>query len=168
MSTTSIPSNLSHRDGGAPRRSMALAIRVALRRHALTGELAAGAPPTLSPELTARAAQLTTPRHRRQAARAWRRTIKEARQLRLGRSYFSIVRRRAVMEAEQAIDALISRLNDNRPVAVKGMAMLDRLMTDGAESPLYASAEPGTLRREVTATIEAMSPELADRPKSLV
>jgi hypothetical protein len=167
MSTTSIPSNLSHsddrRDHRAPRRSIALAIRVALRRHALTRDLAAGAPPALSPELTARAAQLVTPHHRRQAARAWRRTLREARQLRIGRRYFSIIRRSAVIDAEDAIDALISRLNDTRPVAGQGMAILDRLITDGADSPLYCAAQDGSLRRQIRVAIEAMSPENAQR-----
>jgi hypothetical protein len=172
MSTTSIRPNLSQRDGRrdgrAGRRSMALATRVALQRHALTRELAAGTPPALSPELSARAAQLVTPHHRREAARAWRRTLREARQLRIGRRYFSIIRRSAVIDAEQAIDALISRLNDTRPVAVQGMAMLDQLTTDGAESPLYCAAEAGSLQRQVMLAIEAMSPEHADRPRSQV
>jgi hypothetical protein len=39
------------------------------------------------------------------------------------------------------------------------MARLDRLMTDGISSPLYAAAETGTLRRQITIATEAMDPE---------
>ena len=163
MTTTTISPKL-HRDdrprnGRSPGGSAALRMRVAMKRDALTRELAAGAPPELSPELGLRAAQLVSPRARRQVARTWRGTVKEAHESPLTRAYFSIIRRGAVINAEDAISALIARLNSGRPVAAQGMASLYRLMTDGMESPLYAPAEPGTLRREIVVATQALDPE---------
>ncbi|HUA03928.1 MAG TPA: hypothetical protein VMB27_08500 [Solirubrobacteraceae bacterium] len=163
MTTTTISSKL-HRDdrpenGRSVAGSAALRMRVAMKRDALTRELAAGAPPELSPELGLRAAQLVSPRARRQVARTWRGTVKEAHLPPLTRAYFSIIRRGAVINAEDAIDALIARLNSGRPVAAQGMASLHRLMTDGMESPLYTPAEPDKLRRQIALATEALEPE---------
>jgi hypothetical protein len=163
MTTTTISRKLDRRDrpqnGRSLGDSMALRMRVAMKRDALTRELAAGAPPELSPELGLRAAQLVTARARRQSARAWRATVKEAHQPPLSRAYFSIIRRNAVIDAGDAIDALIARLTSGRPVAAQGMASLHRVMTDGMDSPLYAPAEPGTLRRQIMLATQAMDPE---------
>jgi len=168
MTTTTISSKLHRHDRSQNGRSFggsaALHARVAMKRDALTRELAAGAPPELSPELGLRASQLVSPRARRQVARTWRGTLKEAHQPPLARAYFSIIRRRAVINAEEAINALIARLTSGRPVAPEGMARLYRLMTDGMESPLYAPAEPGTLRRQIILATQAMDPE---RPEEL-
>ena len=76
----------------------------------------------------------------------------------------TIIDRRAVVEAEEAVNALIARLSDNKPVAVRGMAMLELLLTDGASSPLYNAAEPGTLRRQIVVATETMDPEFAELP----
>ena len=164
MSTTSI-AHLSHRDDdpldpGALRRPLSLRMKVSLQRHALTQDLAAGAPPTASAELTLRAAQLISVRRRRQLARSLRRLLKEARSVQLIRS--TIIHRHGVVQAEEAINALIARLDDNQPVAVQGMAMLEQLLSDGASSPLYIAAKLGALRRQVEVVTEAMDPEFAE------
>jgi len=65
------------------------------------------------------------------------------------------------MNPEGATNTLIARLSSCRPVAVKGMAMLDRLMTDGISSPLYAPAEPGALRWQIIMPTQALDPDLA-------
>jgi hypothetical protein len=166
MSTTSVSSKLTHRDrprdDHAVRRSLPLRIWVAINRDALTRELATGAPAAASSELTLRAAQLSSRRFRRRLAGTWRQTTKEARQPALHFAYTPIIRRRAVIDADDAINALIVRLSNNEPVAAEGMAMLDRLTTDGASSPLYVAAEPGTLRRQLMVATEAMDPEQAE------
>jgi hypothetical protein len=72
-----------------------------------------------------------------------------------------------VVEAHEAIAALIERLGDNKPVAVQGMAMLEELLTDGPSSPLYNAAEPGTLRRRLLVALEALDPELAELPSAM-
>lgn len=145
-------------------RAIALRPKVALTSDALTRELAAGAPPGFSPELMLLASKLVSVRHRRQLARAWRRAIAEARRPALTRSTVTIIRRRAVIDAEGAISVLIERLTDHAPVAVEGMAKLERLMTDDSWSPLYVPAEPGSLRRQLVVTTEALEPALADLP----
>jgi hypothetical protein len=164
MSTISI-AHLRHRDDdpldpGALRRPLSLRLKVSLQRDALTRDLALGASPTASAELTLRAAQLIGLRHRRQLARSLRRLPKEARAPHLIRS--TIIHRYGVVQAEAAINALIARLDDNQPVAVQGMAMLEQLLTDGASSPLYNAGELSTLRRQVEVVTEAMDPELAE------
>jgi hypothetical protein len=143
---------------------IALRLRVAVHASALTSELAAGAPPGLSPELSVRATQLVGDRGRRQMAQVWRRTIDEARRPALTRANISIIHRAAVIDAGDAISALIERLNSDKPVAVKGMAMLEMLLTDGAASPLYAPAEPLTLRHRILVATEALDPNLAGSP----
>ena len=165
MTTTTISSKLRGRtdDGRSFGGSVALRTRVAIKRHALTRELAAGAPPGLSPELGLRAAQLVPPRARRRTARTWRATIKEAHQPPLVRANYSIIRRGAVIDAEGAINELIARLASGRPVAAQGMATVHQLMTDGMESPLYTPTEPGVLRRQIMLATQAMDPEQHER-----
>jgi hypothetical protein len=166
MSTLSISPKFADRDrpgdDQAVRRSLPLQLSVAIHRDALTRGLATGMYPAASPELLLRAAQLSSPHHRRQLAKTWRRTVKEARQPALSFAYTTLIQRRAVIEADDAIRALIARLNSNEPVAAQGMAILYLLMTDGSSSPLYLRAEPGTLRRQLIMATEAMDPQLAE------
>jgi hypothetical protein len=168
MSTTPVSSNLGRDDSRRGNqkfpRSLALRMRVAVQCDVLTRELAAGSPPGLSPELERRAAQLVSPRGRRQVARTWRATLKEVHEPPMTRAYYSLIRRGAVIAAEDAIDALIMRLNSTRPVAAQGMAMLYRVMTDGLESPLYAPAEREALRRRIIAATEALDPARPELP----
>lgn len=152
MPTIPVPSHVTYgdrpRDDEASRRSIALRIKVAFTRQALARDLAAGAPTALSPELRLRAAQLVKGRHRRQAAGAWRRTIKDAHEPPMTRAYFSLIRQSTVVDAEDSINAPIGRLNSDRPVSAQRMAMLDLLLTNGTSSPLYTPADAGALRHE--------------------
>ncbi|HTX07188.1 MAG TPA: hypothetical protein VME22_01180 [Solirubrobacteraceae bacterium] len=132
-----------------PESSITLRIRVATHRGALTEQLAEGADPTSSPELTLRASQLTSDRRRRQLARSLRRTVNEVRNPAPTRALVSIVNRYAVFEANDAIQATIGRLASPDPVAVKGMAMLERILTDGVSSPLYGRFEPDAFRSQL-------------------
>lgn len=75
------------------------------------------------------------------------------------RSNISIVNRGAVIDAEVAMQALIARLSSHQPVAAQGIAMVERLITDGVASPLYNTAGPGTLRRQVLAATIALELE---------
>ncbi len=168
MSTTAIRARIVHRgkphDATGVRRAVRLHLKVAVKRDALNAELAAGAPAALSPELALRASQLTSERCRRELARTWRRTVREAHRPGIGRQATSIIRRGAVIDAEPAIESLVARLSDGAPVAVQGMAMLERLLSDGASIPLYNATEPGTLRRRVRVATEALDPELTKLP----
>ena len=139
----------NHReDEPSPTSAITLRMKVALRRLALTEQLADGADPTSTPALALRASQLTSPRRRRQMARTLRRTVTEARQPSVTRALTSIINRRAVMASADAIQVTIGRLASPEPVTPKGMAMLERMITDGSSS-LYSPAEPGSLRRQL-------------------
>ena len=150
-------------DAAAPR-SIALRMRVAVKREALTRELAAGADPASSPERALCAAQLISDRRRRQLARTLRHTISEARRPPLSRSRVVIIDRRGVLEAQAAIEALIERLDSPEPVAPQAMAIATRIACDAESSPLFNPVEPGTLQRQVrvaTAALESGEPAIA-------
>ena len=141
------------------RRSLALRVKVAVRQHALLRDLAAGAPAGLSPEFALRASKLVTESHRRQLANTLRRTIQDAHQPVLSRANVVIIDRRAVIDAEVEIEALIARLRSQRPVTARGMAIVELMITDAVESPLYDYGKSGTLRQQVAAATIALEPE---------
>jgi hypothetical protein len=139
-------------------RTLGLRLKVAVKRDALLRELASGASTERSPELALRASKLVDDRHRRHLAGALRRAVREAHQPATIRSTISIVDRGAVIDSEVAIQAVIARLSSQQPVAAQGVAMVERLITDGVTSPLYNDASPGTLRRRVLAATIALEP----------
>ena len=136
--------------------SLVLRMRVATRRDRLTRELAEGAEPSSSPERALRAAQLTSPRGRKQLARSLRRTITEARRPQLTRSPVVIINRAQVLAAEAAINAMVARLGDAEPVRAEGMAIAHRILTNANGNPLYDAAELGALRRQLQVATEAL------------
>jgi hypothetical protein len=133
-----------------------------VRRTALTRALAHGSLPGQSPELGLRAQQLTSGRHRRSLARALRRTIAQAHRPPLARARMSLVRRSAVLEAQDAIQAMIDRLSAQVSVQAEGMAMAELILNNAERSPLYNFSVPGTLRRHVRRATAAMD----DTPQS--
>ena len=150
--------------GGDTARRLHARLRATFRRSELTRVLAEGADPAASPELALRAGQLTSARNRRMLARALRRTIDEAHRPPLARSRAVIIRRGAVLEAEDAIRTMIARLASPHPVQAQGMAMAERIITNADGSPLYNPAERGALQREITVATAAMEP--ANRSQS--
>ena len=71
---------------------------------------------------------------------------------------FGLVRRSAVLDARDAIDILVKRLRSPEPVAPEGMALIERMLSDGAWSPLYNAGPSGALRRlAVLATAAAFA-----------
>lgn len=151
------------RQPAAPRRThdrhtLTLRMRVAASRAALTRQLAAGADPSSSPELSLRAEQLTSDKERKVLARSLRRTITEARQPSLTRVQGTLLRRRAVLEALEPLDIVIKRLVSPEPVAPEGMAIVERMITDGTWSPLYTAVAPGALRRLLVLANAALEP----------
>ena len=146
-------------DSGAGRsRSVPLRIRTAAQRSELTRALAQGADPTARPELALRAAQLTSQRNRKILARTLRRTVAEARRPAMTRSRVVIIRRGAVLDAEDAITAMLERLSSSEPVGAKGMAMVERIITNADQSPLYNPSATGALRRLIGVATAAMEP----------
>jgi hypothetical protein len=143
-------------------------VRTALQRRELTRELAEGIDPSASEPLALRAAQLTSERNRKALADTLRRTIAEARRPRRGRSAVVIIRRRAVVDATDAIEATIDRLSSPAPVRANGMAMLERILTNADNSPLYNSSSPGALAHEINVATAAMEPGSSDSHEFLV
>ena len=147
---------------GAPApRSIVLRMRVALNRDVLTRELAEGADPASSPERALRAAQLVSDRGRRRLARTLRRTISESRQPASNRSRVVIIQRRAVLQAQDAIRALIE---SSEPVRAEGMAIAQRIVSDAESSPLFNPSEPHTLRRVIVLATATLEPEPGELP----
>jgi len=147
------------RDPGGRGRSGSVWIRTALHRDDLTRALAEGVDPAISDQLSLRAAQLTAPRSRRLLTRSLRRTIAEAYKPAMSRSRAAIIDRAAVLDAEDAITAMIDRVTSSRPVRAEGMAIADRMLTNAERSPLYNAGEPGSLRRVIRAATAAMDPD---------
>jgi hypothetical protein len=133
-------------------------LRLAVRRRRLTEDLARGIEPVSSSDHALRAAELTSPKSRKQLAKSYSRTLDEAHR-RPPVSRMVIMKRGAVLEAEDAINSMIERLRSPDPVTPQGMAMADQILTASEWSPLYNYAEPGTLRRQVVITTEALDSE---------
>ena len=133
-------------------------IHEATKRGTFTSALAAGADPLARPELAPRAAQLISPRERATMARSLHRTVRDAHTSRPTLGGPVLVRRGAVRDAEDVITAVIGRLEGPHPVAPRGMAQLQRLLTNADDSPLYNDAAPGALRRAMSAVLCALEP----------
>jgi hypothetical protein len=59
------------------------------------------------------------------------------------RSRIVIIHRAAVLEAEDAIAAMIDRLTSPEPVRSEGMAIAEQILTNADRSPLITTASPG-------------------------
>jgi hypothetical protein len=103
----------------------------------LDRELASGADPAASPELTLRAAQLQSPAVRSRLANAIVEMLGRAHEPNLGR--FTVTGEQQHAEIREYADnlrALVARLRDDRPIDIQGAAMTARLVNDRS-SPLY-------------------------------
>jgi hypothetical protein len=127
-------------------------------RRSLTRALSEGASPTVSPALTLRSEQLTSERRRRTLARTLRRAVYEALHPMPRRIAFGLARRGALIDAQDAIDILVKRLRSPEPVAAEGVALVERMVSDGTWSPLYNTAPTGALRRLVVVATAALEP----------
>ncbi len=130
-------------------------------RRSLTRELSEGANPASSPALALRAEELTSARRRRSLARVLRRTVDEALHPLPRRASFGLARRGAVIEAQDAIDILVKRLCSPEPIAAEGVALIERMLGDGAWSPLYNATPAGAQRQLVVLATAASLPEPA-------
>lgn len=138
---------------------LALRLRVAAGHDALDTALARGVDPRSRPELALRAAALERMRHRRVLARTLRRIVADVTApRRLLHSPVELAWRQIRADAVDVI-ALADRLAFPQPVdAVAGVAIAQRLVTDGLASPLYAVCEPHTLRRLARLALAELGP----------
>jgi hypothetical protein len=120
-----------------------------LRAHSLDQALAAGVPPERSAALALRARRLVDPRTAALLARALHRVLRDAWMPEAMPARMP-TRREAVREAGADIDDLARRLVAPSPPAVRGIAQVGLLISDGT-GPLYSSAAgedlPAAVRR---------------------
>jgi hypothetical protein len=124
-----------HREPG-PHLSFRLLARTWWRRRRLDDRLAGGADPASSPELALRALRICSQRRRERLARTLERVMSDARQPPpLMRAQVPL-RRRAILECMEDLQALVGRLRDGHAVDPQGVVLIERLLTDGG-GPLY-------------------------------
>jgi hypothetical protein len=111
------------------RPGLAVRIRTRWRRNRLDEELARGADPAASGELRLRAAQLRSPSERARLANALVEILGDARR---GEPVTIKPRpkRAEIRACAEDLLALVLRLRDDRPVALRGAAMIARLVSD--------------------------------------
>jgi hypothetical protein len=128
-----------------------------LRGSGLDRDLAEGLDPQASSTLAVRAQLLTARRSRKQLASALQRAMRSAH--RGGGGFSAAVRPNGteLTEATTVLAAIDRQLRSPGPVRPQGVAMLRLLLTDAA-SPLYQSAEPGTLASNLRAAAAALEP----------
>ena len=147
-------------------RSVRLRVRVAVKRDELDRALAGGVDPGRSPELALRAVRLVRYRDRQSLARCLRLVLGQVEgSPMLVRVSPMEIQYAAIRTDRQALVSLIARLEDPLPVLPEGAAIAERLMSD-LHSPLFAPAEPGTIRRLARLAVAAMEPPPG--PSSLV
>jgi hypothetical protein len=121
----------------SPDPSLGLRLRTWWRRDRLDGELASGADPASSSELSLRVAQLQSRPVRARLANAIVEMLAWAHEPNLAR--FTVAGHQQNTEIREYADnlrALVARLRDDRPIDIQGAAMIARLVNDRS-SPLY-------------------------------
>jgi hypothetical protein len=116
-----------------------LRMRTRWRRNRLDEELSHGADPATSADLTLRAMQLRSPATRLRLANTLAEISRDARRLEAFTVDFE-PQRVAIRDCSEGLLALVSRLRDERPVDVRGVAMTAWLLNDAA-SPLHRNGE---------------------------
>jgi hypothetical protein len=120
--------------------------RVWLRKGSLDSRLAAGADPAASPELERRARQLASPRFRAGLAASIRNLIDAAEEPPRGLSSAVPLRRREILRDRELLLELAADLELGDDLRPRGIALVERLLTDGTNSPVYAD---GNLHEEL-------------------
>ena len=137
------------------RPALALRARVYASRRSLDDALADGASPLWTPELALRARQLVSRGSRQHLATSLERLVNEAQRSVPPRAVVVPLPRRAISEAQTSLISIATRLRDERPVYVRGVALLSRLLSDGS-GLAYNPRAGGSLRRAVGAIAAAL------------
>lgn len=145
--------------------------RTWLHRGTLDEQIARGGESASDQRLTLRAGQLTSRRERDRLARALERTLElaghaaEAKMTRMAPVLSTRVPLRVgeIWGCADDFDGLVARLRGDEPIDAQGVAMLRRLLNDGA-SPLYYRRSPVTLRHAVRSARLALEPVSAPAP----
>jgi hypothetical protein len=121
----------------------------------LDRELANGVRQDASPALARRARKLTDPAVREQLGRQLRRIVRDAQQRAVPGPRVPLNRKR-VLEAEQDLRLLASRLQSPGRVSVRGVAKVRLLLSDGG-GPLFYSRSTTDLAAAVRDATAALS-----------
>ena len=123
--------------------------RVWLRRGALDRSLAHGADPSATPELSSRARQLASRRCRAALAGGIHNLIDAAEDPRHGYSAAAPLQRREILRERDFLLALAGDLLGDDTLHPRGIALVERLLTDGT-SPVYTPGREGALHGALT------------------
>lgn len=118
--------------------------RVWLRRSSLDRRIALGADPHESPELARRARQLSSARCRAGLAAGLRRMVEAAEEPRPVMTSQVPLNRREILAQRELFLELANDLRSPDPLSPRGVALVERLLTD-SYSPCYASSREGEL-----------------------
>jgi hypothetical protein len=131
-----------------------------LRAGWLDRELAAGVAPETDAALALRAQRLIGPGPRRALGRQVERLVRDAHSV--GHWVVAPIppRRREVLDASDDLNALADRLLAPDPVAVRGVAQVRVLLSDGS-GPLYFFGASERLRSAVRRALRSLEPALA-------
>jgi hypothetical protein len=117
-------------------------------RAGLDRMLAEGADPHEDPRLERRARKLTSPRFRARLAARIRNVVDAAGERPRGLSSQVPLARGEILQERVLLLELASDLCGDEHLSPRGVALVERLLTDGG-SPIYRGAGPGTLRGAV-------------------
>ena len=119
--------------------------RVWLRKGSLDRRIAEGADPHGNPELARRALQLSSPRFRAGLAADLLRIVEAAEEARPVLTSQVPLNRHEIRAERELFAELARDLRSSDAVSPRGVAMVERLLTDGY-SPCYATSREGELR----------------------
>src|SRR5262245_65643809 len=142
---------------------LALWVEVLWSHWSLDTRLAAGFDPASDPALELRAAQLGSARHRRRLAASVERLTRESNlDGRSGISAAVPVVREQVTEARDSLLLLAHTLRNAERVRARGVAMVERLLTD-AGSVIYTDSSRGAVDLPVQAAMRHLTGDLQPR-----
>jgi hypothetical protein len=150
----------------AARGPLLLRLRVLWSQHSLDAMLIAGIDPASDPALTLRAGQLGSTRHRRRLAASVDALVRAADEARTGATAAVPVVREQVTEARDSLSLLADLLRRTEGVQPRGVAMVQRLLTDGG-SALYSDTSRGAAELQVRAAIDWLIEERGSPPAPL-
>jgi hypothetical protein len=134
--------------------SLLVQLRAQARRLKLDRALAAGADPTASPLLAARAAQLVDPRTRQRIAARLEQFALTADRPRSRVQTLPL--RRAVRPNQEALIALARTLHDGQLTHARGIAMLELILSDGT-GPAYTDPSGMRLARQLALAAQGLT-----------
>jgi hypothetical protein len=143
----------------------ALRIRVRWSHWSLDASLVLGIDPASDPALAVRAAQLRSPRHRRRLAAWVERLAREPDAPVGGISAAVPIAHAQVAEARDSLLYLADLLRHADEVRARGIAMVERLLSD-ASSVIYMDSARGALELQLQAALDCLAGDRQATPEA--